>query len=82
MAELFSVNDKEILLKIVADEIDIDKEYICVKKKIAFKNMSNILYNNDLPNNILSLNGTEIKNAEKETDETKYYINIERMTCL
>ena len=78
LAELFSISNKEILLKIVKNDNDKTQRYICVKKKIAFKNMSYILYNNNIPANILALNGTEIRNAEKTADETKIYINIEK----
>lgn len=78
LAELFKIENKQILLKIIDSADDGSKQFIPVKKKIAFKNMAKIFYNTDLPSEILSINGTEIVNAEKQNDETKIYVNFER----
>ena len=82
LAELFSIknNQKSIYLKIVSSDEDCDKDFVLVTKKIAFKNMSKILYNVDDSDfeDVIALNGQEIVNADKETTETKIYVDVSR----
>jgi hypothetical protein len=82
LAELFSFknNNKEIFLKIVSNESDLNTDFFLVKKKIAFKNMQKIFYNgnDDDFKNILSLNKNEIINTEKESNETRFFIDVDR----
>lgn len=82
LAELFSIrsNSKEIYLKIVRSDEDLDNEFTLVEKKIAFKNMSKIFYNLDDNEftNVLALKGHEIKNAEKQDNETIIVTDVER----
>ncbi len=82
LAELFLLKDntKKIYLKIVRSDSDFENEFVCVKKKIAFKNMSKILYNLDDSefSNVLALNGHKIENAEKLANETTVLTNVER----
>lgn len=77
LAELFSIANKQIYLKVISDSNETNEDYVAVKKHIAYKNMAKILYNTPLSPEILSLNGREIINLEKTTDETKVFINIE-----
>lgn len=82
LSELFSFGNisKKIYLKVVVDNNDISNEYIEIKKRIAFKNMSKILYN--LPDtefeNVIALNGTPIKNNENLSNETVTRIIVEK----
>ncbi len=82
LAELFLLKDntKKIYLKIVRSDSDFENEFVRVKKKIAFKNMSKIFYNLDDSEfgNVLALNGHKIENAEKQANETTVITNVER----
>ena len=82
LSELFSLkeNSKQIYLKIVGSDEDLDKEFIVVKKKIAFKNMSKIYYNlNDSEfKNVIALNGKTITNTDKQAKETTISIDVEK----
>lgn len=78
LAELFKIEDRQILLKIIDDTTTSNKPYIVVSKKIAFKNMAKIYYNTELPPQLLSINGTEIIYSENKDDETKVYVDFER----
>lgn len=81
LAEMFIIknNQKKIYLKIVRSDKDLDNNFIIVQKKVAFKNMSRILYNlqKDEFEKVIALNGKEIINSEKEDSETKYYTEVQ-----
>lgn len=82
LSELFSFGDiaRDIYLKVVKTEKENKLKFKKIKKRIAFKNMSKILYN--LPDeefqNVLSLNGTVIKNTENLSNETITTVSIDR----
>lgn len=82
LAELFSFGQihREIYLKIVNGDKDLANEFIKVKKRIAFKNMTKILYN--LPDSefqdVIALNGQKIRNNENLSNETDAKILVER----
>ncbi len=84
LSELFSIkkNSKNIYLKIVRSDYDLENEFISVRKKIAFKNMSKIFYNlsDSEFTEVLALNGRKIKNAEKQSNETTIVTDVERYT--
>ena len=81
LAELFSLNNKQVYLKIVSTDEETENDFILVQKKIAYKNMSKIFYNQDDNSfsKILALNGQEITNADKESNETKIFIDISKL---
>lgn len=81
LAELFSLKDKYVYLKIVNTDEDLEKEFIVVRKRIAYKNMSKIFYNEQYSDSskLLSLSGTEIINADKESNETKIYVDVSKV---
>lgn len=82
LSELFSFESitREIFLKIIDNDSNLANSYRKVEKKIAFKNMSKILYN--IPDNefenIIKLDGMIIKNTENLSDETQVKISVER----
>ena len=82
LSELFSFGsvDRKIYLKVVANDEEINNEFIEVKKRIAFKNMSKILYNldNEEFKNVIALNGVTIKNTENLSNETITKIIVEK----
>lgn len=82
LSELFSFGsvDRKIYLKVVANDQEINNEFIEVKKRIAFKNMSKILYNLDDEEfkNVSALNGVTIKNTENLSNETTTKIIVEK----
>lgn len=82
LSELFSFGsvDRKIYLKVVANDEEINNEFIEVKKRIAFKNMSKILYNLDDEEfkNVIALNGVTIKNTENLSNETTTKIIVEK----
>ena len=82
LSELFSFGsvDRKIYLKVVANDKEINNEFIEVKKRIAFKNMSKILYNLDDEEfkNVIALNGVTIKNTENLSNETTTKIIVEK----
>lgn len=82
LSELFSFGnvDRKIYLKVVANDEEINNEFIEVKKRIAFKNMSKILYNlNDEEfKDVIALNGLIIKNTENLSNETTTKIIVEK----
>ena len=82
LSELFSFGsvDRKIYLKVVANDQEINNEFIEVKKRIAFKNMSKILYNldNEEFKNVIALNGVTIKNTENLSNETITKIIVEK----
>lgn len=80
LAELFCIKNKNILLKVIKTNEDVNNEYISVKKKIAFKNMSKIYYNCSNFEKVLALNGQEINYIEKNAQETKVFRDIEKYT--
>lgn len=80
LAELFCVKNKYIFLKMINEDDDINKEYILVQKKIAYKNMSKIYYNLDNFEEVLKLNGKEIEYVEKKEQDTKVFRNVEKYT--
>lgn len=82
LSEYFSFNNdsKQIFLKLVTKDEEINNEFIPIRKSIAFKNMTKIFYNLDqeLFAPVIELNGTEIKNAEKVSNDSVIYIDVER----
>ena len=81
LAELFSLNNKQVYLKIISADEEVENDFILVQKKIAYKNMSKIFYNQDDSSfsKILALKGQEITNADKESNETKIFIDISKL---
>ena len=82
LSELFSFgnNNRKIYLKVVTTNEELNKEFLEVKKRIAFRNMSKILYNledNEFEN-VIALNGTVIKNTENLSSETTTKIIVEK----
>ena len=86
LSELFSFGkiSRKIYLKIVTNNEELNNDFIEVKKRIAFKNMSKILYNledNEFKN-VITLNGTVIKNTENLSNETTTKIIVEKYNTL
>ena len=82
LSELFSFgnSNRKIYLKVVTTNEELNKEFLEVKKRIAFRNMSKILYNledNEFEN-VIALNGTVIKNTENLSSETTTKIIVEK----
>lgn len=82
LAELFSLSSKKIYLKIINNDETLNKDFILVKKKIAFKNMAKIYYNlrDEEFGDIIALNGTKIINAEMKSKDSTVKIDVERYT--
>lgn len=83
LAELFSFKNnskKDIYLKLIRSDEDLNKDFNLVEKKIAFKNMSKIYYNlNDNEfKDVIELDGREIVNADKEADETEELVSVSK----
>lgn len=82
LAELFSLSSKKIYLKIINNDETLNKDFILVEKKIAFKNMAKIYYNlrDEEFGDIIALNGTKIINAEMKSKDSTVKIDVERYT--
>lgn len=82
LAELFSLSSKKIYLKIINNDEALDKDFVLVRKKIAFKNMAKIYYNlnDEVFKDVIALNGIKIKNAEMKSKDETVKINVERYT--
>lgn len=77
LAELFCNPNKKILLKLVRNNDQEADSFIPVKRKIAFLNMSKILYTVDDRDKVKAYDGIEIKNTENDSNELDNRIQTE-----